>query len=102
MKLNIIERILLSGILPAKGTFQTLKLLRVLKEDLSFTEEENKRLEFRQDGDRIHWKETAEEWDIKIGDTMKEIIVKTLKDIDEKGELTDQHFSLYEKFVETE
>jgi len=99
MKLSILERILLSQLLPAQGTFQTLKLLRVLKEDLSFTEAENKTLEFKQDGDTLQWKENGKQVEIKIGDTMNEIIVKELKELDESAKLTDQHFSLYEKFI---
>ena len=99
MKLSIMERILLSQLLPAEGTFVTLKLLRVLKEDLSFTEEENKKLEFKQNGDSLQWKEDGKQVDVKIGDTMNEIIIKVLKDLDEKAKLTDQHFSLYEKFI---
>lgn len=99
IKLNVVERMLLSSILPAKGTFQTLKLLRVLKEALSFTEEENKELQFKQEGDKIHWQENHKEWDFEIGDTMNEIIVKTLKEMDEKEELTDDFYTLYEKFI---
>jgi len=99
MKLSILERIILSQLLPAQGTFLTLKLLRVLKEDLSFTEEENKILEFEQDGETLHWKEPGVEREIEIGDTMNQIIVEALKELDKNAELTDQHFSLYEKFI---
>ena len=57
MKLTVIERMILQQVLPAEGTFQTLKLLRVLKEELSFTEKENKFLNFQQEGTMINWAE---------------------------------------------
>ena len=99
MKFSVTERIVLSNLLPAEGNFKTLKLLRVLKEDLSFTEEENKQLEFKQEGDVLRWKEPSHGREIVIGDTMNEIIVGALKELDSSNKLTDQQFSLYEKFV---
>jgi len=47
MKLTIPERLVLVTILPAEGDYTTLKLVRKLRESLSFTEEEHKQLNFR-------------------------------------------------------
>ena len=47
MKLTIPERLVLITILPAEGDYTTLKLVRKLKESLSFSEEEHKQLNFR-------------------------------------------------------
>ncbi|KKL25025.1 hypothetical protein LCGC14_2409420, partial [marine sediment metagenome] len=47
MKLTIPERLVLVTILPAEGDYTTLKLVRKLRESLSFTEEEHKELNFR-------------------------------------------------------
>ena len=49
MKLSVIERMTLLGMLPAKGSFTNLKLVRVAKEALSFTDEEHKKLQFRNE-----------------------------------------------------
>jgi hypothetical protein len=51
MKLSVLERITLQNILPAKGSYTNLKLLRVAREELSFTDAENKVLNFRQIGE---------------------------------------------------
>jgi len=55
MKLNVLERILVLNLLPKEGSFANLKLLRVFREALSFTEEENKLLKFQQIGDQTRW-----------------------------------------------
>lgn len=47
MKLSVVERITLSGMLPEKGSYTNLKLVRVARESLSFTDEEHKLLKFR-------------------------------------------------------
>ena len=57
MKLNVLERIVLLNILPQQGSFSNLKLLRVAKEALSFTEEENKLLNFIPKVRRLHLRE---------------------------------------------
>ena len=46
-KVNVLERLMLLAILPKEGSFTNLKLLRVVKENLSFNEVENKALQFR-------------------------------------------------------
>lgn len=45
---TVLERILLlNQLLPKEGSFENLKLLRVVRENLSFNEAENKGLQFR-------------------------------------------------------
>jgi hypothetical protein len=48
-KVDVLDRIILLGILPKEGSFANLKLLRVVKENLSFNESENRALQFRQE-----------------------------------------------------
>lgn len=47
MKLTIPERLVLVNILPVESDYTTLKLVRKLRESLSFSEEEHKQLNFR-------------------------------------------------------
>lgn len=47
MKLTISERLVLGTILPAQGDYTTLKLIRKLRESLSFSEAEHKQLNFK-------------------------------------------------------
>jgi len=101
MKLDILERIVISGLLPEKGSFINLGLLRKAKEDLSFTEEEHKKFNFRSIGDgRIEWDQTEDPVkDIQIGDVVSGMISNALKDLDAKEAIEERHISLYRKFV---
>ena len=100
MKLNVLERIVASQILPKEGSFTNLKLIRVTKEELSFTEEENKALEFTQVGERLNWKEgIVKDKEFYFGEVVTKLIVDKLKELDKSEDLTENHFSLYEKFI---
>lgn len=48
-QLNVLERLMLLNLLPKEGSFANLKLLRVVREALSFSESENRALQFRTD-----------------------------------------------------
>lgn len=103
MKLDVMERIVLSGLLPQEGNFKTLKLLRVLREDLSFNDIENQKLKFVQEAEQVQWNDVGArdigEVEISIGEIMTETIKDKLKEMDEKKELKNDYFSLYEKFI---
>jgi hypothetical protein len=101
MKLSVKDRIVLLGILPATGDFLTLKIVRQLREELSFTEEETKILNLQNDGQQVKWDAEADPMkDVEIGVTAADLIVASLKKLDEKKELTQETFELYEIFVQ--
>lgn len=102
MKLKTYERLILLNILPLQGDFTTLKLLRKLRETLSFSEAEHKALQFKKSEDgRVEWLSEGDiEKDIIIGEKTTDIIVETLKKLDKEKKLKDEHFGLFEKFVE--
>ena len=100
MKLTVLERLMIQNLLPEKGSFTNLKLVRVAREALSFDELENKRLNFQQDGEQLRWNEdSVGEKEIPIGEIVTEIIKKSLRDLDQKEELTVQQTSIFEKFL---
>ena len=116
MKLTVYERIILLNILPAEGDFTTLKITRKLREDLSFTEDEHKSLQFKKAGDtfidddgkeqivpdgQIKWQyQAVDETEIKIGEKAADIIVDALKKLNTEKKLRNEHMSVYEKFVD--
>ena len=101
MELSIIERLVLLNILPKEGNFLTLKLIRQLRESLSFDEAEIKAVNLRQVDEKVAWDmDKAVSKKIEIGEKMSDLVVGTLKDLDKEGKLKDEHFSLFEKFVE--
>ena len=102
MKLSFMDRMLLFGILPEKGSLVTLKLVRELREELSPSLDEIKEMEISENPEthRVVWnadKDTGKE--ININSVTKDMIVKTLKSMDEKEELTAQHLSLCDLFL---
>ena len=102
MKLTVIERILLLGILPGEGNFVTLKIVRQLRENLSFSEAEIAALGVHQEGERITWNAAAEEpggSEIAIGEKATDIVVEALRKLDREGKLTEQLLSVWEKFI---
>jgi len=101
MKLSVLERLLVQNLLPEKGSFTNLKLMRVAREDLSFDEAENKALNFVQENEQVKWTDgVVEDKEIKIGEIVTEMIKKELKALNDKEELKPEQFTLYEKFVE--
>ena len=99
MELTVVERLLTMNLLPAEGDLTTIKLCRIAREELSFTEEEHKQLDFRQEGELTLWNPVEIIKDIKLGDLMTEKIKEALKKKNEDKTLKDEDVSLYEKFV---
>jgi len=101
MKLDVKQRLVLLAILPKEGDFTTLKIVRGLREDLSFTESEHKDLQFAQhDNGLLQWQVAADkEVEIAIGEKATDIIVEALKKLNADRKLTEDHYQLYEKFI---
>jgi len=100
MELNIIERLMALDILTTvSGNFATLKIVRDLQNNLSFTEAETEQIKLTTDEKGFHWDGEITK-DIDFGKTGTEIIVKILKKLDAEEKLTQNYYSLYEKFME--
>jgi hypothetical protein len=103
MILDVLERLVLLSILPKEGDFTTLKIVRKLREDLSFTEEEHAVLKFEdvENGGGVKWNYTAEDSkEIQIGEKASDVISKVLEKLSSDKKLGEHHLSLYEKFVD--
>lgn len=103
MRLSIMERLVLAGVLPTEESFVTLRVVRDLKERLLFTEDELREYNIHDTEDRrIAWDVSVQpqEKDIEIGERATDVIVESLKKLNDSKKLGEQHFSLYEKFIE--
>jgi hypothetical protein len=103
MQLTTGERFALLSILPAEGSLSTIKIVRTLREDLSFSEEEHTVLEFKEvtkEGKKtIEWNLKGESnKDIDIGPRAFMTILDLLKKLDETGKVKEYHLPLFEKF----
>ena len=102
MKLNVLDRLLLLGLLPEKGNAATLRIVRQLRERLSFTEADHEKYEIivLDDNSGVQWniEKGEEESEITLGATAQRIVVDTLEEMDRNEELEMQHLSLLDKF----
>lgn len=106
VKLGLFERLVCMALLPVEGSFVTLKIVRELQMELAPTDEEVRLTGLKDDlltgGVTVDpekgW-EAVEDKEIVFGDVAKALIVGALEKLDKEEKLTQQHFSLYEKFV---
>lgn len=101
MILSIKERLVLNMIMEQQaGRFDALKLIRKLREDLSFSEVEIKEINLRsEDGVGFKWdKETAK--DIDIGEVVLNMIRKQFQKLDREERLMEDHMDIFTRFVE--
>jgi hypothetical protein len=101
MIMNVQERLVALNLLPKEGNFTNLKLIRIAKEALSFDEEENRLLNFQQVGNQLVWNQEADiQKKVTLGEVATMMLIDVLKKLNTESKLKDEHFSLYEKFVE--
>lgn len=101
MNLTVMERVVLFNLLPEKGTFTTVRAVHDLRMALPLTEEERDTCGFQENEQGVGW-QTDFEADIPINVEQFRVCKEALTGLDRRGELTLQHVSLYEKFVERE
>jgi hypothetical protein len=99
MELKVVDRLTLLDVLPKEGNYLTLKIVRQLRESLSFSEEELKNLQFTATENQINWDVKADIGrEIPVGEKAEEIITESLKALDAQGKLNEQTVGLFERF----
>lgn len=100
MILTVMERLQLLQILPKEGDFLTLKVLRQLKDAISFGEDDHKLYKFEVKDGMARWDNSVpQEKEIVIGEKATDLVMDALKGLNDKKKLTEAHMSLYEKFI---
>ena len=130
MELKVFERIILLNILPEHGDFVTLKLVRKMRETLSFSEKEIEQIDFvnhwqcprckkagvsasvmqcpdcevyMKPSGQVTWNDKKAAnviKDVKLGGAMTKMCSDALQRLCDEEKLGEEHFTLYEKFVE--
>jgi len=105
MKYNIGigDRLRLLNILPAEGNLTTIRIVRELREGLSFSETEltdaQIRTEQTESGSITRWQDGAiPDKTFDIGPTGVEMIRKALGELDKAGKLRTEHLDLVDLF----
>jgi len=97
------NRLSLLGLLPNIGDSTTLKIVREMREELSFTPKEHEILQFKPTADgKVTWHEIPEvEYNYEgIHEIVIEKVKTELRKMEEMGELILDHLSLYEVLIE--
>lgn len=102
MLLSTFERLLVLSVLPREGDLTTIKIVRDLKSDLSFTEAEHKTLNFTQDPvtNGVKWEAQIEPVEISIGPKALTVIIDAFAALDKAKKLSLEHLPVYERFLE--
>lgn len=105
-ELNVGERIVALSVLPKEGNFVTLRLVRNLGEKLGLSADEHEKYEIKINTETgiASWNKKGIEELVGLEFKNKEVeIIRTaLEELDKEQKLKNEHFSLYEKFVEGE
>ena len=104
MELMVKERLQLLSVLPPAGDITTVRIVRELRESLSFTEAEHKEFEIvtvREDGlDKTRWNaEKVRTVDIAMGEKAFDVIAAALKRASTAHKLPVEMIELYERFI---
>lgn len=100
MKLTLKDRILMSGLIPAKGNFEDLIVAEDLRKKISVTQDEIKEAKIKTDQKtgNINWEKEIDA-DIKLTEAEEKMVSKQLEELNKKDELTKDHIELYKTFV---
>lgn len=98
-KIGVRDRLVLLAILPETGNLTTIKIVRELREALSFNETEHADLQMKQDGERLTWEEGAiPARTVEVGAKGQEIIRDALGKLDKDATMTADHLDLCDMF----
>ncbi len=96
--LSVLERLKLLAILPQQGDFTTLRLVRRLREALSFSEREHERFGIVTVGDTCRWRE-SEDCAIEFGAKARSMVQVALGKLNDEKKLDADVLTLVEKFA---
>ena len=109
MKLTIGERFAVLGLLPNKASITTIRIVRQLREALSFSEEEHERFKIKEtridDGKTLvtTWDpKVVEVKEVEFGGVATSIVVNALTRLEKEESITEALISVWDKFISTE
>ena len=100
--LSVADRLALLAILPGQGGITTIRLVRQLREDLSFSDEEHKTHNIVTSEGRVTWNGqsvSAAGKEIEIGRKARELIVKALERLDAAEQVEAGHLDIWNRFL---
>ena len=100
MDLTILEILTIQQLLPQTGSLINLRLMRKVREDLSFSNDELETHNLVDDGNgNVTWTVSDFTKEFNFESSVANIIVAALKKLDAEEKLEERHVSLFEKFT---
>ena len=102
MKLSIGDRLALLSVMPSEGSITTLRIVRELKDNLSFSEVEHSELELENAEGGVRWNRDATDpmKDVPIGEKATDTIMEALERMNSRGNLMEAHMGIWDIFME--
>lgn len=98
MRFNILERIMILGVLPKQSDFVSMRIISDLMRNVGFTQGELDKYNIKNHPDgSVSWDKSFEK-EVKVTMRAAEIIKENLKKLSETKMVSAQHLSIYEKF----
>ena len=100
MDFSVRDRLILLNVVPTQGSLVTLKMVRVLREALGFSDKEYRDFNLRVEGESFQWdddKEAPKEIEVPV--TMQELILTSFEELSKKNVLHLEHLDLYDRFA---
>ena len=103
MELSVFDRVMLLNILPESGDILTLRIVRKLREELSFTEAELAEFELTHNDGYVQWnKEKVRSKNVEFGAKAKKMVRDALTEKSKNKQLTEQYVEIFDRFVDEE
>lgn len=101
-KLNVPERLVLLKILPKEENFINLRFIREAASVIGLSDKEITECKIVQEGENITFdtKKGLKEKPIGLGERIYTIICEVLEKMDKEKKLSQEYFSIFEKFIE--
>ena len=103
VSLSFVARFALLQMLPVEGSVMTIRILRDLKDELGFSEEEVKKSKLKEVPGGVQWDAgmvAKMHKDVPMGEKARDIIRESLEGLEKQKKLKLEFLDLYERFVE--
>jgi len=100
--LNVLDRLLLLGLLgtaPAEGDLTMHRIVRTLRDDLGFSEQEHTDLGLTSEDGRVTWSDTTTTKPVEIGPKATVLIAGLLTQASDAKQLRAEHLHLCDVFL---
>jgi len=100
VKLDVLERITMIGLLPSEENYLTYKMITTLKMELSFSPAEWKKcgMSSLPDG-RTQWTDGRPVKVVEVPDVIMDMIKAKLESLEAKKKINADNVTLYERFI---